>query len=285
MLNLDGQPASDAEIWRPVLDPARDLPRPLARTDESGKFRLCPTDGGDAYLCARRGDALPSNIVFVLPNSGGATDRVELFLGPAGQQLEVQVVGPKSDSIENARVGARLRSDFSLDLPQWNAFRSYSLESSLWRSQTDSLGFATLEGLRCGLLYFGAAADGLVSEDFAIRLPHPELPVEPSLHSITVANGHCTLTLLPDATLEGRVRMPDGSPAARAAVRAGQEHQISSVTTRTDENGHFRLHNVSKRSRGVYARLGDFGASGDLPPAGADGARWWSPVLRYDGRR
>lgn len=285
VLTSNGQPASGAEIWRPVLDPAHDLPGPLARTKDSGEFRFWLTNGADTLLCARRGDALPSNIVCVLPNATGATERVELFLGPIGQQLEVRVVGPQGNSIAKARVWAHLHSDFSLDLPQWSAFRSYSLTSSLWRSQTDSLGHATLEGLPRGLLYVGAAADGYVSEEFAIRLPHPELPVQPSIHTITVANGRCTLTLLPGATLEGRVRMPDGGPAARAAVRAGQENQISSVTTRTDESGYYRLHNVSTRSRRVYARLGDYGAVADLPPAAADATRWWAPVLLLDTRR
>lgn len=284
VLTSNGQPASSAEIWPPVLDAAHDLPRPLARTDESGKFRLWLTNFGDSYLCARRGDALPSNIASIPPHADGTTERVELFLGPIGQTLEVRVVGPQGEIIANARVWACLTGERSLDLPQWSTIPMQP-NNKLWRSRTDSQGQATLEGLPRGLLYVGAAADGHVSEEFAIRLPHPELPVEPSFHTITVADGRCTLTLLPGAMLEGRVRMPDGSPAARAAVRAGNENQIDSVTTRTDENGYFRLHNVSTRSRRVYARLGDLGASEDLPRAAADGTRWWSPVLRYDGRR
>jgi hypothetical protein len=284
---LDGEPASGAEIWDVRLRAAHDVPRPLTRTDESGKFRLWLTSGGDTYLCARRGDALPSNIARVPPNASGATEHVEFVLGPKGQRLEVLVTGPKREPIADASLSLRLTFELSPDLPQWRVFDGFGNSNALWRSQTDSTGLATFEGLPRGALLLNAAAHGHVADLIVIRLPHPEGPHPTSFADfevITVTNERFELTLLPGVTLEGRVLLADGLPAAGAIVRHRHGNDFGSVTTRADENGYFRLHGVPSSACTVHSRLGDFAAEEKLPAVAPDSTRWWAPVLRYDPR-
>jgi hypothetical protein len=284
---LDGEPAPGAEIWDVQLHAAHDVPRPLTRADESGEFRLWLSQGGDTYLCARGGDALPSNIARVAPNARGTTEHVEFVLGPKGQRLEVLVTGPKREPIADASVSLQVTYELSPDLPQWSVFDGFGNSNALWRSRSDLMGVATFEGLPRGALWLRASAHGHIADLVVIRLPHPESSPPTSFapsEVVTVTNERLELALLRGVTLEGRVRMPDGRPAARAAVRHGHENRPGSVTTRADEHGYFRLHDVPTNACTVYSRLGDFAAEEKLPAVAPDTTRWWAPVLRYDPR-
>jgi len=285
VLTQRGEPAKGAEIWKAVLAPTHDIPRPLARTDESGQFRIWLSNPDGRLLCARRGDELPSNLVKVPRDPIGIAERVELVLGPIGQKLEVRVFESAGKPIENAKVWVSCGG--SLDLEQWRKFSGELGWQHFWRSITDAKGVTTLEGLPRAELFLFASADGFVTEIVRLRLPHPEDPPERSefeLEPITVTDGRFELTLSRGVVLEGRVLLPDGRPAVRAAVRRGHENRPGSVTTHTDKQGYFRLHGVPTGPCDVWARLGDYATGAVLPPVADGTTRWWAPVLQYDGR-
>jgi hypothetical protein len=287
VLTHSGQPAEGAEVWRIGLSVDHDVPRPIARSDASGHFKFWINGHGQPTLCARRGDELPSNQVTVPTNSPGTTERVEFVLGPKGQTLNVRVEGPMGEPVGNASVRVRCGASFDL----WQTFATEPQRRfpsvDLWRSTTDQHGIATIDGVPRGVLGLVVVADGYDTHWVRVRLPHPEDPPELSSQdreATIVTDGRVDLTLGRGVALEGQVFLPDGSPAARAAVRCGNANMPGSVTTYTDKNGYFRLHGVPTRSCGVEARLGDY-ATGAVLPGVPDGTtRWWSPVLQYDGR-
>ncbi|MBL8803750.1 MAG: hypothetical protein JNN27_17240 [Planctomycetes bacterium] len=286
VLTQRGEPAKGAEIWKAVLGPTGDIPRPLARTDESGQFRIWLGNPDGRLLCARRGDELPSNLVKVPRDPIGTTERVEFVLGPIGQKLEVRVFESAGKPIENAEVWVSCSS--LLDLAQWkNFYGELGNFGNFWRSTSDAQGVATLGGVPRGVLYLAASADGFATEFVRLRLPHPEDPLERDefeLEAITVTDGRFDLTLSRGVVLEGRVLLPDGRPAVRAAVRHGHENRPGSVTKHTDKDGYFRLHGAPTGACGVWARLGDYATGAVLPPVADGTTRWWAPVLQYDGR-
>ncbi len=284
----DGSPASGAEIWDRVLAGAHFVERPLARTNDSGEFRLWINDNQDLYLCARGGDALPSNIVHVPSGLEGTTERVELVLGPKGQQLDVFVTGPNEERLEDATVSIRLSHDASPDLPQWAAFSSIGSAPALWSSKSDASGVAKFDGLPRGRLTIEASAAGYVASHFEIRLPHPESPPEAPRdfwQVVTVADARVKVTLLPGVRLEGRAYLPNGLAAAGAVIRYRHLRRFGATTARADEHGYFRLDGVPTTSCTVYARVDEYRAEEQLPAVAPDATRWWAPVLRYDGRR
>lgn len=283
-----GSPASGAEIWDRVLAGAHFVERPLARTNDSGEFRLWVNDNQDLYLCARSGDALPSNIVHVQSGLEGTTERVELALGPKGQQLDVFVTGPKDEPIADATVSIRLVYSPSPDLPQWAEFTGRGSAPALWSSKSDATGVAKFEGLPRGGLTIEASAEGFVASHFEIRIPHPQSPPaapKSFWQVITVTDARLKITLLPGVRLEGRAYLQSGLAAADAVVRYRHQGKFSAVTARADENGYFRLDGVPTTTCTAYARVGDHQAEAQLPAVAPGTTRWWAPVLRYDGRR
>lgn len=286
VLTQRGDPAEGAEIWNVVLASTQDVPYPLARTDASGQFRIWLTDGSVRFRCARRGSELPSKIVGIPPNATGSAERVDFVLGPQGETLNVRVRGLNGKPIASANIWVSCNA--SPDLSQWREFSgSLGNTGNFWRSITDAQGVATLEGLPRGVLALIASVDGYVSESVQVRLPHPEDPPELAKfdnESIFVTNGRLDVTLRRGVVLEGRVLLPDGRPAVRAAVRYGSANRPGSVTTHTDDGGYYRLHGVPARFCHAWARLDDYAAQTKLP-AVADGVtRWWSPVLYYSPR-
>ena len=114
VLTHGGQPAEGADVWRLGLAVSHDVPRPIARSDTSGRFKFWINSHGQPTLCARRGDELPSNQVTVPTNSPGTTERVEFVLGPKGQTLTVRIEGPMGEPVGNASVWVRCGASFDL---------------------------------------------------------------------------------------------------------------------------------------------------------------------------
>jgi hypothetical protein len=282
VLTHSGQPAEGADVWRLGLG----VLRPVARSDASGRFKFWMNDRDAVGLCARRGGELPSNIVGVPANSAGTTERVEFVLGANGQTLNVRVAGPMGERIRHASVW--LSCGASPDL--WQSLNTHPQATSfgnLWCSTTDQNGLATFEGLPRSYLNVVAVAGGYDTKRVQFRLPHPKdvaSPFDAFLQELVVKDGQLDLTLSRSVALEGQVFLPDGSPAARAAVRCGNANMPGSVTTYTDKNGYFRLHGVPTRSCGVEARLGDYTTHADLPAVAEGTTRWWAPVLYYSPR-
>jgi hypothetical protein len=188
---------------------------PQRAVDVDGRITLGVPAGQLLVVASRDGVARVSAAVGVVP---GQAARVELALAPGHRVEGVVTVGRTSERVANAE----------LRLSMANAGptrRTVPTPDALtWHTSSATDGTFSFSGVGDGLYELEAIAPG-----------YGRARVE----RVAVPGPATTVTLFSAAYVEGRVLLVDGSPAAKATVRAGGGDEV--VFTDTSATGAFAL--------------------------------------------
>jgi hypothetical protein len=217
------------------------------RTDRAGAARIPARPG--AYLAAARAPGLaPGRAEVVARPAGDGATRVDVVLAPPATLLG-RATGPGGGPVAEARV--RL-------LPLVTRWPGFAPPSSppeeIAEVRTDAAGAFRVEGLSQGSYALALDAPGR----------HPVL-----LPRVAVPGDVLAIAVEPLGAIEGTVLLPDGRPAAGAAVRAASADHGAAAVAGAD--GTFRLAAPAGRY-GLLATLGDRGGAGEAQIAVAAGA-------------
>lgn len=266
---------------------------PIARTDDEGNYvvRVLSFSKKQQFR-AVGGGFLPSAVQSLELGPTDTEPRLDFTLGAEGSSISVLVVDGEGGPIREASV--YLRFVLGMDGEQNPAEEEESWDRQfdvLWSAVTDDRGRAELRGLPRREFRIGAHAVGFAPdiEHFCLAgggvTPPTQLePSEQRLFDFKVVENGDTVTLLLDhgLTVEGRVCSPEGAPAAFAVVHAWMDDPPISHWVRADEDGLFRIFNVSRDFSSLSANINGRNAKIEarlLRPPRLKSTAIWNPVL------
>lgn len=263
---------------------------PIARTDGDGNYvarvRHYPFK---LELCAVGEGFIPSAVQHLELGIFDTEPKLDFTLGAEGASITVQVVNGEGGPIPEADVYLQVvfvssRAEIPAEEKEpWN-----HNSPVLWKVVTDAKGRAELRGLPRREFRISARAAGFAPDTKAFCLagggvtpPTHLKPFEQPLLEFEVVEHGDTVTLRLDKglTVEGRVCSPARVPAAFAVVHAWMGDPPISHWVRADEDGFFRIFNVSPDFQWIAAHLD--GRKAEVKPGSSRPGRpaIWNPVL------
>ncbi len=253
------RPVANAEIWLQTARTSWEGARVLGHSDETGKFELVDLPPGCSLGAIGRGFAPSALVDLDIVDVSSMPARVDLQLRPGGGGLTGIVTDSKGEPIAGAQVAAGKRPR-NLDYEGGRFIEAWSIRTV----ETDSNGRYTLIGLRTGTTPLTARAPG-----FGIWRGEAKV--------VAAATTTLDIELSSGAIVHGHVKNEKGEPEVGATVSAydrepgtsflagGQidfDETFGGLQAITDENGRYRIENVTPGEVWMFAQRQHSGRDG-----------------------
>lgn len=292
VLDRNGRPVAGAGIFQLSGPGGEWAPLgPNARTDDAGNYVARVGQYPETLqLCAVGEGFIPSAIKQLELGPFDIEPELDFTLGAEGASITVQVVDGEGTPVPDANV--YMRAVFA---SKWPGIPDEELESwdhnftVLWSGATNTEGRAELRGLPRREFILTARATGFAPQQTWISLTGEGPRPPESLGSNRLLTqyverlkdgGTVTLRLDRGLTVEGRVCSPAGVPAAFAVVQSSIGDPPIAHWVRADEEGYFRIFNVSPDLARISAHLDGRTAWIDASAFPTRRTAIWSPVLK-----
>ena len=261
VVDSSGSGVPTARIWLPCqVDASRGAL--VAHVDPDGSFEV--TGIADAFEVGAIAEGYgPSELVLVsqLEHDTDGAYLVELLLEGHGARLELSVV--HEDGSPAAHADVRLTSHVVEERTAGGGLRAYRVPSR--EGRTDEHGKIAFGGLP-SLLELGVLGGDAARHTEELRL---ELGATLS-HEVQ---------LLASGTVEGTVRLADGTPAAGVRVALGEDYDPLMPMTMTDAAGHYRLEGLPAGELELRASHRELGGASTRLEVRAGEVVAWDPSI------